>query len=323
MKNTTKNIMKVLSVIAPTTAIASFAFYATTKCLVNIAIDREVPKTMKSVGKLISGSKPDEGSVSKCKEAAQKLMGRENETVKIVARDGTTLIGHWIPRGNAKRIIIAMHGWRSTWYKDFGMISDFWENNDCSVLYAEQRGQNNSGGDYMGFGLIERYDCLDWINWVTNRCGGELPIYLSGVSMGATTVLMASGFALPSNVHGIIGDCGFTSPYAIWKHVANKNLHIAFGIRGTVADALCKKKIQIGANDYSTIDALQTCSVPIILIHGTDDHFVPIEMTYENYKACHSPKKLFVVPGADHGMSYDVDQDGYEAVIQDFWRQFD
>ena len=64
-------------------------------------------------------------------------------------------------------------------------MSDFWEANDCSVLYAEQRGQNNSGGDYMGYGLTERYDVLNWINWVTERCGSKLPIYLAGVSMGA------------------------------------------------------------------------------------------------------------------------------------------
>lgn len=186
---------------------------------------------------------------------------------------------------------ICSAGHTSTVYKDFGMVADFWADNDCSVLYAEQRGQNGSDGDYMGFGLIERYDCLDWINWVIGRCGSDIPIYLGGVSMGATTVLMATGLELPSNVHGVVADCGFTSPHAIWKHVANNNLHIAFGIRGAIADALCKKKIQMGTGDYSTIDALQICTVPVMLIHGTDDHFVPVEMTYENYKAYTAEKK--------------------------------
>ena len=60
-----------------------------------------------------------------------------------------------------------------------------------------------------------------------------------------------------------------------------------------------------------------------MLIHGTDDHFVPLEMTYENYNACASPKKLLIVPGADHGMSYYMDKEGYETMVKDFWRQFD
>ena len=100
-------------------------------------------------------------------------------------------------------------------------------------------------------------------------------------------------------------------------------IHIAFGLRGAVADTLYEKITQTDDADYSTVDALRNCSVPIMLIHGTDDHFVPVEMTYENYKACTSPKKLFIVPGADHGMSYYIDKEGYEAVIKDFWRRFD
>ena len=141
--------------------------------------------------------------------------------------------------------------------------------------------------------------------------------------MGAATVLMAAGLDLPSNVHGIIADCGFTSPHAIWKHVANNNLHIAFGLRGAIADEMLKQKIQMGSDEYSTVEALQSSTIPVMLIHGTDDHFVPVEMTYENYKACAGPKRLLIVPGADHGMSYFVEKDRYEEEIKRFWRDFD
>ena len=141
--------------------------------------------------------------------------------------------------------------------------------------------------------------------------------------MGAATVLMAAGLDLPSNIHGIIADCGFTSPHAIWKHVANNNLHIAFGLRGAIADEMLKQKIQMGSDEYSTVEALQSSTIPVMLIHGTDDHFVPVEMTYENYKACAGPKRLLIVPGADHGMSYFVEKDRYEEEIKRFWRDFD
>lgn len=323
MKDSSKKLLKVGGIAAATASVASLSAYVTTKFLVKVALDREEPKAMQKAGNLISGSQGDNEFLNEVHSAAERLAEQENETVEIVSHDGITLVGHFIPCSNAKRIIIAMHGWRSSWTNDFGMVADFWADNDCSVLYAEQRGQNGSDGDYMGFGLIERYDCLDWINWVIGRCGSDIPIYLGGVSMGATTVLMATGLELPSNVHGVVADCGFTSPHAIWKHVANNNLHIAFGIRGAIADALCKKKIQMGTGDYSTIDALQICTVPVMLIHGTDDHFVPVEMTYENYKACVSPKRLFVVPGADHGMSYYLNKEGYESAIKNFWKEFD
>lgn len=323
MKNTSKKVIRMSGAAAAAMTAAAFTAYAATRHLVKLALDREEPKTLKRAGKLISGSRPDSEFLGEIRRSAERLAERENETVKIICHDGAVLAGHWFPCENAKRVVIAMHGWRSTWYTDFGMIADFLEKNDCSVLYAEQRGQNNSGGDYMGFGLIERYDCLDWINWVTDRCGDKLPVYLSGVSMGATTVLMTAGLDLPDNVHGIVADCGFTSPDAIWKHVFHNNLHLPYGVCGAIANNLCRKKIHFRAEEYSTVDALQETSVPILLIHGTDDHFVPVEMTYENYKACNAPKKLFIVPGADHSMSYYVDKNGYEAAVKEFWGQFD
>ena len=142
--------------------------------------------------------------------------------------------------------------------------------------------------------------------------------------MGATTVLMAAGLCLPPEVCGIVADCGFTSPHAIWKHVVENNLHMSYnGIRGAIASDLCKKRINMGAKDYSTIDAMRVCPVPVLFIHGTDDRFVPIEMTYENYKNCASPKEILVVPGAEHGMSYYLGRDDYEHSILNFWNKYD
>lgn len=323
MNENVKKCIRISGIVAAAAAGASLSAYLTTKILVKTAVDRDGPRVMQRAGNLLARTQKDNQFLAELDAAAKRLEGKKSETVTVTSLDGIPLVGHFIPSENPKRVIIAMHGWRSSWAKDFGTMSDFWEANDCSVLYAEQRGQNNSGGDYMGFGLTERYDVLNWINWVTERCGSKLPIYLAGVSMGATTVLMAAGLNLPSNVHGIAGDCGFTSPQAIWKHVANKNLHLVYGLRSIMADTMFKERLQMATNDYSTVEALKNSKTPILLVHGTEDHFVPVEMTYENYVACAAPKKLFIVPGADHGMSYYTDKQGYEKTIIEFWNEFD
>ncbi len=298
--------------------------YKLTKKLLNVAMDRELPKAVSAGRELISGSKELEDFANEVAAAAEKLSSGNCEEVETTAHDGIKLIGHWRQCPDAKRAIIAMHGWRSSWTNDFGTIADFWQDNGCSVLYAEQRSHGSSEGDYISFGMIERYDCLEWIKWVNEKTSGTLPVYLGGVSMGASTVLMAAGLELPENVRGIVADCGFTSPHAIWKHVLENNLHISYGgVRGAVANDLCKKKINMGAKDYSTIDAMHECKVPVMFIHGTDDKFVPVEMTYDNYKACTAPKRLIVVPGADHAMSYYTDKQGYENAIRLFWKDYD
>lgn len=323
MKKSTQNMLIGLGIAAISVAAFGVAYHHTTKHLMKLALDREGPKSSaKNKEKMMSSADLSE-TIAYIMEAAKVLETIEHEQVQITAQNGTMLVGHWFCPENAKRVIIAMHGWRSTWSQDFGAIAPFWFDNDCAVLFAEQRGQGNSGGEYMGFGLLERYDCLDWINWVNERTDAKLPIYLGGISMGATTVLMTAGFDLPENVRGIVADCAFTSPHAIWKHVIENNFHLPYGLYSKAARDLCKRKIQMSSDSYSTQEAMQKCTVPVMLIHGTDDHFVPVEMTYENYKASVSPKRLFIVPGAEHGMSYIVDKVGYEDAVKKFWNDYD
>jgi len=324
MKNSTKNILIGSGIaVAGVAAVAGIAHHYTNKYLMKLALDREGPKSAaKDKGEpMMSGDLSE--TVAAIMDAAKTLEETEHEQVEITAQDGIPLVGHWFYPENAKRIIVAMHGWRSTWSHDFGAIAPFGFENNCAVLFAEQRAQGNSGGEYMGFGLLERYDCIDWINWVNERTDAKLPLYLCGVSMGATTILMTAGFELPQNVKGIVADCAFTSPHAIWKYMVENNLHIPYGLHSKAAKDLCKKRIQVSSDSYSTTEALKNCTVPVLFIHGTDDHFVPIEMTYENYKACSAPKQLFIVPGAEHGMSYLVDKDGYEAAVKRFWNDLD
>ena len=332
-----KKIIGTGIVAAGITAVGAVS-HAITKNLVNIAVDRDMPHKelaedepshalpRKAVSQAVArfkGSADDAAFRESVAIASRNLKEQEHSIVETTANDGEKLVGHWFECSNAKRIVIAMHGWRSSWSNDFGLISEFLHNNNCSVLYVEQRGQGNSGGDYMGLGLLERYDCKDWVNWINATQGDTLPMYLAGVSMGAATVLMATGLELPENVCGVIADCGFTSPYEISKHVVENNLHMSYGIRGEIADALCKKKTQIGTRAYSAIDAMKQNTIPVLFIHGADDTFVPVTMTYENYKACAAPKELLVVPGADHAMSYYIDRAKYEETARLFWEKYD
>lgn len=320
MKKTTKQVLTTAGVLGATAAVASLSAVVTTRFLGKVALDREQPNQFRKAQGAISGKKADTPYQTQRQAGTERLQQTEQETVEILARDGVPLIGHWIPQPNARRVIVAIHGWRSSWARDFSLVSRFWEDSGCSVLYAEQRGQGLSGGAYMGFGPIERYDCLNWIQWVRRRCGEEMPVYLAGVSMGATTVLMAAGLELPENVRGILADCGFTSPMEIWKHVARDNLHLSFRLGSHVANAMYSRKIGEDTAAYSTQDALSRSRVPVLLIHGTEDRFVPVEMTYANYEACAGPRRMLIVPGAGHAMSYYVDPVAYETAVREFWR---
>ncbi len=323
MKKSTKTFLKISGAGVILATFASIVAYKTTKSLVAAAIDRNEPKLIQKAEKKFTGSRVGEKFFDEINDAAERLSKKETETVEITSSDGVTLVGHWYPCENAKRVVLAMHGWRSSWTRDFGLSADFWHENGCSVLFAEQRGQNNSGGEYIGFGLYERYDCIDWLNYLKENKNTDLPVYLVGISMGATTVLMAAGLDLPDEVHGIIADCGFTSPHDIWKHTAEKSLKIPYNLHGILAGEMFRKKTNMRPSDYSTIEAVSVCAAPILFIHGSEDKVVPVEMTYKNYVACTAKKRLLIVPGADHGMSYYCEKERYEQEVSAFFKEYD
>lgn len=241
---------------------------------------------------------------------------------EIVSWDGLTLSGHFLEHPNQERLVIMFHGWRGSWEKDEAALAHGLYEKNCSILMTEQRAHGGSQGRYIGFGILERYDCLEWIRYATEQFG-ELPIYLSGVSMGASTVLMAAGEELPEQVNGVIADCGFTSPYEMVKIFASKFMHMKKEKAEKVIEKvnrLCKKKADYDLREYCTLDAMKNCQIPVFFVHGTQDHFVPYEMSVENYKACTGRKQFLSVEGAAHTKSYLTEPERYVKEVSEFFR---
>ena len=324
MKKSSKNLILGTGFLMGAAAVAAGVSSLITHTLVNESLNRVEPKPFAGMKNLFMGEALKSPEVIEAMKKGEELARKDLETVEITAYDGIKLIGHICRAENQKRVLIAMHGWRSTWYNDFAAISDFWHNNGCTVLYVEQRAQGESDGEYMGFGLIERFDCLEWIKYLNANGFSDVPMYLVGISMGASSVLMTSGFDdLPENICGIISDCAFVSPYAIWKNIVEKNMKLFYRPLEREVDILCRRRLALTADGYSTTEALQKNTIPVMFIHGDSDGFVPVEMTYENYNACTAPKRMLIVKGADHGMSYLKAKDVYEQNVLDFWAKHD
>ena len=246
------------------------------------------------------------------------------ETVYTKSHDGLTLVGHWYPAENPKRTVIMFHGWRSAWYHDFGFSADFMHDSGCNLLYIEQRSHGGSEGEFISYGILERYDAQAWVDFAVGRNTDDLPIYLCGISMGATTVLMAADLPLKNVVKGIIADCGFTSGEEIIKVIIDQNVHLLpKSLVYKYTDRACKRHTGFSYGDYSTVDALKNCHIPVLFIHGENDGFVPVSMTYENYDACAGEKDILVVPGALHGTSYAVDMEAYQNKVLTFFDKHD
>jgi hypothetical protein len=240
------------------------------------------------------------------------LHTQELKKVEITGNDGILLEGHLLEHPNPKRVVIMFHGWRGSWDKDGNLLAKGLYAKKSTILLVEQRAHGKSGGKYIGFGILERYDCLRWIDYISKNVE-KVPIYLSGVSMGASTVLMAAGMNLPERVKGIIADCGFTTPYDMVMLSAKKFINIKSNLSKVVdaVNAAIKKKAGYDLREYSTIEAMKKCKIPIFFAHGTGDDFVPYKMTVLNYINCHSRKMLFVGKGVAHTECYKSEPQRY------------
>lgn len=231
------------------------------------------------------------------------------EEVHTVSDDGLRLHAdlYRAPRDEG-RYLICMHGYHSTVH-DFVCAVDFFQSQGFHILLVHQRAHGKSEGKWTTFGIKERYDCLAWCRYLNERFGEEkIKIVLDGLSMGATTVLLASELPLPKNVKGIMADCGFTSPWEIVCHVASDALHIPrFPLLYLLRPAV-SLMADFDLKAASTVEAVKKCPLPILYIHGLADDFVPHEMSRRAYEARPENSYLVNVEGAGHGLSYVVDE---------------
>ena len=122
------------------------------KAMTDLAMDRKIPGYSRFFN--VSGKKKSDGGFSAArKKAMEALEALPRQDVTIRSADGLTLKGHLLTCKYPRRLIIAFHGWRSSWSRDFGLVAPFWLENHCNVLLVEQRAHGDSQGDYLGFGL--------------------------------------------------------------------------------------------------------------------------------------------------------------------------
>ena len=242
------------------------------------------------------------------------------EAVSITSFDGLTLRGEFLSRPGSQRTVVCVHGYRGTGVSNFALVLPVLAGMGCDILLIDQRACGRSGGSYIAFGMKERHDVAGWCRWLTEERGCRHPIYLDGISLGCSTVLMASDLELPENVCGIIADCGFTSAYEIIASVVRSLLHLPARLVMPLLQLAARRELGMGLDAVSTEDCVRHTRIPILFAHGEKDRFVPPDMGVRNYMACGSEKWLLLSPEAAHGESWLKSREAYMQLIQELFR---
>lgn len=239
------------------------------------------------------------------------------EDVSITSHDGLKLTGRYYHVSDCAPLEIQCHGYKGNPFVDFAGAWSIAKAAGRNVLLINQRCHGGSDGHTITFGVLEREDVLAWIAYANNRFG-QIPILLNGVSMGAATVLMVSGMELPANVKGIIADCPYDAPSNIIKKVLGQDMGMPV--------KLVYPLIRLGGilygrfnlNADSPVEAVKRSKLPILLIHGDDDRFVPYPMSCNIAAAAPETIEFHTISGAAHAMNYVTAPESYTAIVTAF-----
>ena len=242
----------------------------------------------------------------------RKMEKMQFKELSIISFDNLTLYGYLL-KGNPKEVVICVHGYKSSMEEDFSDRIEIYQKRGSTVLLLNDRAHGKSEGEYLGFSEHDKRDVARWVQLINNMYD-DPKIYLHGVSMGGATVIHCANMDL-KNVAGIIDDCGFDSIIGISKHLINDIYKMPYFPFGYLAWFWSIIITGISFNTSIGEDCVRNTNVPILFIHGKEDHYVPCRMSQEMYDACVSPKELLLVDDCGHAAAYMMAKDEYTAAV--------
>ena len=181
--------------------------------LYNLGINPKYPKDLIFKSNTNEETKQNETSGISTIDSKTWLLKYSNyEDLFLKSKDNLKLHNYIIKnKNNSNKWVITVHGYTSQGTYMASYAKRFYDMG-YNIIIPDLRGHGKSEGTYIGMGWHERFDIVDLTNYIANTYK-DSQIVLFGISMGAATVMNASGEKLPKNVKAIIEDCGYTSTW--------------------------------------------------------------------------------------------------------------
>ncbi len=205
-------------------------------------------------------------------------VGLRYEDARIQTEDGVRIHGFFVPKENARALLLFFHGNAGTISDRLESIRLLHRHLEHHILIIDYRGYGRSEGRPSEEGLYA--DARAARQWLKARAREPLPFHYYGRSLGCAVALQ---LALEAPPERLVLEAPFLSIEAMARRM------FPFMRIGPL--------LRIRFDNGGKIPKLQA---PLLIIHGTDDEVVPYDMGKTLFERAPEPRQMLSVPGAHH-----------------------
>ena len=175
-----------------------------------------------------------------------------------------------------------------------------------SVLAIDYRGFGKSHGDLPSERTVYEDARIAWDRFQQLQPNPEKRLIYGHSLGGAVAVDLAAELGnkarqqgTPIPARGLIIESTFTS-------------------LGDAAAAVAKTSLPVRwllSQKFDSLDKIRDIGMPLLVVHGLDDRYVPSRFSQQLFNAALEPKKLLLVPGATHNNSMNLAGSSYRQAI--------
>lgn len=211
----------------------------------------------------------------------------------------------WPARSGDAPTLLYLHGTRWNLTAQLGRITAL-HNMGFAVLAIDYRGFGQSPGDLPSERSVYQDAQAAWQRLVQLQPdAGKRMIY--GHSLGGAIAIDLAEHIdkddLPK-ASGLIIESTFTD-------------------MGAAAQAVIKTSLPVRwllSEKFDSIDKIADIGMPVLIVHGTEDQYIPPRLSEELFKAAVAPKKLLLIPGGTHINSMIVGSRQYAEAIRQLFK---
>ncbi len=241
----------------------------------------------------------------------------------------SSLDGHIIPadyiyapgnEGNKNhKTVVMVHGLGGNRYTNYPPAEMFLEKG-YNVITYDQRSSNENTAQYTTFGFLEKYDLIDYINYVKEQAP-EQELGVWGTSFGGSTAGQAMGNKeVEAKVDFLILDCPVSDmQWMVEEELRNMDMGIPVSYMTVCGNIVNRIKLGFSYKDTNVCNSMKNVDISVLIINSKIDTVTPQFMGQNIYNSLTNKenKILWTVEDSEHTeMWLDYNEQYREKVAQ-------